>query len=267
MHVIRSLQGIVSAVVLMAGMASANLIVYEGFDYDAGGLAGENGGQGFSGAWSGGNVGSGGLSYTDSEGNALVVSGGHYSGAAQAFRTLETPFTSETEGVYWLTFLLRRDGERTSQSWGGLSLFPDDSNENLYMGLKVNSQEHRLVSYRPPPSATADTAAQPTLTDTTFFMAVRLEFGTESTSDKASLWVNPRLDIEPTLPPDAEVSSRDLFGSRFRIEAGDVSMSLDEIRLGTTWDSVAPIIPEPSTLILLGWGVLLMWRGFKKRDP
>ena len=43
--------GLVVAVIFAGGAAEAELLVYEGFDYDVGPLTGQNGGTGFSSSW------------------------------------------------------------------------------------------------------------------------------------------------------------------------------------------------------------------------
>src|SRR5262245_4471834 len=63
--------------------AWAVLLAYEGFDYAAGNIVGQNGGTGWAGAWDVGDASSGltvtqtgSLGYTDTLGNTLVTTGG-----------------------------------------------------------------------------------------------------------------------------------------------------------------------------------------------
>ena len=83
----------------------AALIAYEGFDYDPGNIATLNGGTGWTAAWTSnsttGSVVAGGLTYTDTNGNQLVVSGnsavsGGQAASAQTVRDLPQTGTGGT---------------------------------------------------------------------------------------------------------------------------------------------------------------------------
>jgi hypothetical protein len=111
---------------------SAGLLAYEGFDYsDAAALRNgtAHGGVGFRGAWGGGIVPAGGFARAINEKtddqlaldpNASLVrpqlaessSGGSFqhAGFAKYFRQLQTPVRLDADGVYYLSFLFRREG-------------------------------------------------------------------------------------------------------------------------------------------------------------
>jgi len=106
---LRSTIACVIAAIVCGTTAEAALIYQEGFNYGAvsGSLDGENGGTGFSGAWTSGNAGitysSSGLSFSD-----LVVSGGSVTatgtngiGNALFYR----PLSNTLSGVYYGSFL------------------------------------------------------------------------------------------------------------------------------------------------------------------
>ena len=91
------------------------------------------------------------------------------------------------------------------------------------------------------------------------------------TDTKAELFIDPDLNIEPT-SADASVSFTSIgvfVGVRLFAGGGNkpADADFDEIRIGTTFRSVAPI-PEPATvgLVLLGGAVLLGRRGRGNRD-
>jgi hypothetical protein len=140
----RSKAGIAEAVVVWmavcfsASTALADVIAYEGFDYSPGILNGKAGGTGFASAWTSEqdpnltvdrtNIVADGLSYTDANGNQLVVAGGRAissggpltvdgvevlaSGAANPFREVVDPAGTEAigwqPGTTWWSFLGRR---------------------------------------------------------------------------------------------------------------------------------------------------------------
>ena len=58
--------------------------------------------------------------------------------------------------------------------------------------------------------------------------------------------------------------------TRIRIQQGTTgdNGTLDEIRIGQTWNDVTPMVPEPGTLVLLGVALagVSAWRGRRSSD-
>src|SRR5439155_12886664 len=105
---------------------AAGLLAYEGFSYaDAAALrdAAADGGSGFAGAWGGGFA----RAVNDKQGDRIALNvegslvrgsepitsqGGSFEhvGFAKYFRKLQTPIRLDTDGIYYLSYLLRREG-------------------------------------------------------------------------------------------------------------------------------------------------------------
>ncbi len=99
-------------------------------------------------------------------------------------------------------------------------------------------------------------------TSGTAFLVTRLISG--ATEDTLHLWVNPSLGAEPPAANAVELASIphiefDRLGLRASGSPAPFA-SLDELRLGETWESVTPIIPEPALLLALAALALLRRR-------
>jgi hypothetical protein len=73
-------------------------------------------------------------------------------------------------------------------------------------------------------------------------LVVRFEFGASATATaNTMLWVNPDLSQRPVLGvPDAQISSTSFRFNRIRIHNSLAPLHIDEIRIGRTYQSVAP---------------------------
>jgi hypothetical protein len=103
-------------------------------------------------------------------------------------------------------------------------------------------------------------------TNATAFLVGRVIF--DLMGDTAHLWVNPQFGSQPPLSNAVELAGMEhIEYSRLGIVATATSptpcptVSIDEIRFGTSWSSVTPyIVPEPQALLLLGLAALGLCR-------
>jgi hypothetical protein len=275
------------AAALCAGMlaarpAQAVLVAYDGFDYATGDLAAQNGGSGFTNAWTRangtGSVVTGGLTYTDSQGNQLAVSGNHafFSGVSgNGDFSRDIAMQGATDGVTtWWSFISQRlsphatndeNLARASSLQIRNTVTTTPSVERLAVGKGTTASPSVTSTWSMLHSGAVGNAVQTTkpILDQAF-LVVRIDHAGDSTvaDTGAWLWVNPRLDQVPNIAnADASYTSTttpaaiDFSFNRIRAFAGNTAsgsvyaeMSIDEIRVGTTFADVAPIAGAPPTI-------------------
>jgi hypothetical protein len=232
-----------TAVFLPLPSLHAALLVQEGFDYvPATPVHGASGGTGWTSDWlvySGGEIvrsTAPGLSY-----GALPTSG------VAATSELSSPgagFTWLTRGVpasaaptLYVSYLLRRDAEGPA-NYGGLGLH--GSAGSVFAGKSGTTTTFGLEDA----SSITSTTTSITTGDV-FLLLTRIEFGAAAGKDRISLYVNPPVD--GTVPGAADAVRTDLtLGALQYIYLNNSGgWTTDEIRAGTTWQSV---IPEPALL-------------------
>lgn len=258
----------------------AALLAYDGFNYSAGNVNGQNGGSGWSSSW----VASASpalasvvtgttLSYTggsvsiSGSGSALSITGGGDGVLNRAF--VGTGTGSEIyfsflfravsgSGNEFSHFYLSNDADRLNS--GGVGDFFTAANDSRF-GARVNDE------------TTDTTAATSTsyATGTDYLLVGRLS--TDGTSgstsdilDQVELWVNPTSLTMGTAHATANASTgltiADLgfFSSRMVNFADPDPILIDELRIGTDLDSVVPV-PEPSATVIqiLSGVVLIAW--------
>ncbi|MEM1211586.1 MAG: PEP-CTERM sorting domain-containing protein [Planctomycetota bacterium] len=254
--------------------ATAELIVYEGFDYsspvvdgtDIAGLSGgtPTGSPGFNGSvWRDGNNGTRaefvfeetGLAYTDGLGNELIVGGGSTvepdtGNTSVYFREFDKGSgLLDTGNAVYFSFLTAvvGDGSRvfgltTSDTNFGFRLFRDAGFWRVQIGgVGVTS----------------------TVSTDNFDGLVVGRITMKDGNDDFEIWFNPDDISSEAALGTADIQFLDGANTpnfnRFRLEGGNfpTDLQFDEIRLGTTFADVVPI-PEPGSLALIGLGGLVI---------
>ena len=258
---------------------NANLIAYEPFDYGpiatgsdanlnpSGGIEGLNGGTGWSGAWDDlttedtfgtGNRATGiagpgdfpdndrtaPLSFTDGKSNVLPTAGNQvrtsFGEKSVATRQLNGTYGNDGDTI-WVSFLAQSASSSSGARWAGFEL---GDNTGQYFGKPNNSGNWGFASGG---TALIDTG---TGAGNAVFYVAKLEF--VSGLDTLTVWLNPDLDAEPTASAGSSVSISLSSFSEVTL-AGRWSTDFDELRIGTTYASVAPSTGEtPPPLIAYG---------------
>jgi hypothetical protein len=256
----------------LAASAQAAPLAYEGFDYTTpGSVSGQNGGDGWAGAWTGTDqhdIASPGLTYTDGNSNVLPVEGNMAAGVAndENFRSLDVSLWPDAvktgdelgaaDAVIWVSFIGQAASAGSGQ-YSGLSLHDADGAEGMFFGNPYESSGDGKWGMDPKGSGVVTTDVD---VDQQVFILARMTWGEDAGSDvNVDMWVDPPLDGEGGLAsvPASDKCSGSHDGSftftQVRMYGGNVATNWDEIRFGTTYDQV---VPEPATIALLGLGGL-----------
>ncbi|MEM8873802.1 MAG: PEP-CTERM sorting domain-containing protein [Planctomycetota bacterium] len=242
---------------------------YEGFDYTPGTAVDEsNGGAGFVGPWFNA-VGSEGVvvegSLAEPTGTLLTngnagaeIDEGRLNRQLQfALPDLVAPEGPAPAGDLYISFLMQTTND---QAYYGFELFDGGNNDsNRVLQVANEGGEFQLRLKNDPLSS----VALPTSGTETHLYVLRFEL--INNDAVVSAYVDP----DPAAPEnvsDAFIASTD-FLSFDRVEfaifqggTGDSQLLVDEIRIGSTYASVLPLIPEPGTLGLLGAAGLGLFR-------
>ena len=276
---------------MTAHNATANLLVYEGFDYTVpsnieysgtgeivqnsvdGAISLDNVNSVIRTAdWMGPNfvtVQSGSLSYTDGQGNSVITSGGH--GTLNNARGIryETETYAATGGSIYGSFLWHTPNLNDDDAWRGFfdTRNPSGLNTRIGVGL-VDDGEFTNTNLQVRLGGDNIDTGIGLEEDTTYYIIFRHDHNSNGQLTDFTLWLNPSdlsAEANSTISYSADELTLGWGGfSGFSIQkdnlTGGENPSYDEIRIGTTWDAVA--IPEPSTLMLLGMAsvVVALWR-------
>ena len=243
----------------LVGPATAEIIIEEQFDYAAGSLNGQNGGQGFSAAWqatSNLQITSPGLTYgaLETSGNAIT---GFHSGSMK--RLFDNTGLTGDGATYWFSMLFAAPGANVGHAPVVPSFFSDATGPYAQAsGFTVNfnptSQTSLFMDVRIGGSILAET----TIPGTDYYSSSQLVLGRITFSDTVSqdrleVWLNPLLNDTPGTPllnVTGNWVDPGINNSFYLNRYNDPDRSIDEIRLGTTIADVLPV-PEPSTYALL----------------
>jgi hypothetical protein len=260
-----------AALLIAAGVSSAraSLIAYDGFlvgsnpaagEYSTGALSGANPTvNGFSGAWSSGSgsgtVQSDGLTYA-----GLTTTGGRIEAVGDGTRvghTLTTPFTAASTGTYYISFLLRLEGDTAGAPYRAFELhnggYDDNANRVFQLGLNNGdlSGSNGLFGARVNNNNSLKADLNSTNTNVNLYV-LRLDLSASAGADSVTIWANPTSlgGAEPG-SGSISISSFDLAFDRLSIASfGGFPVSLDELHIGSSYADVTPI-PEPASAAAL----------------
>ncbi len=253
---------------VLCSSANAALLLYDGFDYNAGELRQSNTGD----AWQRNGTGdtiaivNGNLSYP-----GLPASTGRQLDWGGAGANSRTQFTQVTTGNIFASFLFKMDTiapltNATPVGVAGLFNAANENNPNSRVYIRrdatnVNAYNFGILERG---SSIAWSSGQYTAGNT-HLVVFSLDFVAGATNDTARLWVDPLAStFLAATPPAAIVTASGGVDAtkvdRFRFIQNSAAAGrqfADELRIGTTWADV--VVPEPSTYaLLLGLGAGLL---------
>ena len=284
----RSLIGLATLLAFCASTRSvqADLVVYEGFDYNTGALSTANGGTGFAAGWSESSSGtpaiaieSPGLSFSSLPVSGNAIGRSSNANRAEANRSISTAATAALtadNSTIWFSVLWRPGatgtGSRSAFMFGngafgtgagnpqtgadGFGFSPFDG------GQQTNVYAHGWVSgdASDNPNTSANTGITHSLDDT-LLLAGKINWLPNGTADEFFLFniTDPAITEPTEASALASITNIDFDQSTWNSIAifENHRGSWDEIRLGSSFDSVMgrAAIPEPSTLTLFGFGL------------
>jgi len=249
---------------LTAGIANADLLASESFEYTAdASLEDQNGGTGWAGPWeawedgSGFTIGAGSLEPPDvgGTGNHVEVVDNTYPGDAEdGFeRDLTTPLLDDGS-TYWVSVVFQKSNNDNASSWCGFVL------GNIWFGKGYELDNFLLLE-----DATGGQESETTgvpVTDLSW-LVLKIETNPDA-QEQVYLWVNPDSVAEPsTATANANIEMALVTGGvdSFVVEYGSLGTAnagdfkCDEIKIGTSFNDVVdyfgpknPIKVDPNVM-------------------
>lgn len=258
------------------GPASAALIIYDGFDYNAGTLAGANGGTGWTSPWTQSGTTtvlstvSPGLSY-----NQLQVTGNAMSdtstGAQLAYRSYDTTGLMDDGNSVWFSVLYSVSGGGDSTIKFFANGTHASANYQTGVGIRIDNNSGIAADF----GVASFTYKGFAHGSNAHLIVGRISFSDTAGQDRITLWVDP--DLTAGTPSDGAAfddkfgtvsaiwpEGQDAIGNEVVIRGGGSYVGIfDEIRLGTSFADVAPI-PEPAAYGF-GLAALALFMGLRSK--
>jgi hypothetical protein len=257
--------------------AQATLFYTEGFNYTSGPLGGNDSWIGASGQLQ---VGSANLTYSGladaaNPGNDLLVNQG-----AAGSMTVNFNGSAITSGSIYYSFLAEATTLPTANSYL-TDLLPTGGSPNgsgdplsVYVGQQVAGSQFRIGVRHSGAGSGATYTTSPLFTaGAVNLFVVEYTFVPGTANDTVSLFVNPTPGgSQPTADVTLSAAGTDaanLQAIGFKANSGTTAGNwiFDTLRVGDTWADVTPaLIPEPSAVALLGFGILglALWRRVRR---
>jgi hypothetical protein len=255
--------------------ALAQLVAIDNFEtYPANGpLGGQNGGTGWTAPWAT-NTGADTTATVVSQalryvtGNLELIGGGQalrvdaintFTGTVDAFAS--RTFADQTGAVYF-SYLFQPgpsivSADRNAFFQTGLDIAPQNPRASVGLAAPTGATAGPQQFYARASTASGTAPAGPTVfTGTTvtepvtFLVVGKISMTVGGNYDRVDLYVNPTSTTEPGIPSatstaDSTLANLSLFDIRLaRLQAGDFYL-FDDLRVGTTFASVAPLTPVP----------------------
>lgn len=276
MKIVGATLSLACAVAMVTGSAAtADLIAYDGFEtYTSGtNLNGGAGGTGWAGNWA--TVGD----HTTVQTETMIDPNGNVDGGSQAARVQLTSGQSDipsfisralpnVTGTLYMSMLIRREASIGSDDFLNFQVSDGATgNTTAALGVGLRNAGGAPFFARVGSSSSGQTTnASATTAGTDYLIVAKFSKDGSANYNRTDLFINP-VDASEPMTADATaisgvtgLSTLSLFSVRnFNPEAGD-TLFFDELRFATTFEDaiVAPAIPEPSTLAVVGLGGVLI---------
>ena len=264
---------------LTAIPVQSSQVAYEGFDYVSASLESQSGGSGWGLNWSS-NIYVSPISSSSLGYGALATSGGSVTFGPASVTTVYTRQLASTfgasavGGTLWMSLLyLNTAGSTAAEARIGFYGNMTADASGLNTATASGGLPHPVDVGRPATGGSADEIslysgstifstgiATPRGAEAAFLL-MRFTLTGDANPDTVSLWVNPNISLGEGSLGAAQAtftsgtSDMDVVnGLRFQTP-NTGGFSIDEIRVGTTFADVTPVVPEPTTLIMVGLGI------------
>lgn len=185
-------------------------------------------------------------------------------------RELSNPFTDASSGTYYISFMMQVENSNGYRAFELHRNDFEDTQRTLQIGVNdgaiPDSANSFFIRINNAPAQYLNLGA---FNSQVNFFVLKLDLSTTANGDAVTVWRNPS-DFSSEIN---SVSNGSFSGFNFNFQrmalanffsgsANSGALSVDEIRLGTTWESVVPfsenLIPEPSSMALFFGGILVL---------